>query len=190
MSRLFPPNRFPGRRLLGFLVLLLPVTASAEVVLSTSVERISTAVPLSTEPTSNSAADPSGAEVATPVPASGAPEPMANAEPSEVFSGDVLRYTIAFENTSTQDVAPGSVVITNPLPDETLYLEGSAAGADTLITYSVDGETFGDTAEITVGEGTAIRAATASDVRAIRWTYEPLLPAGASSEVSFELLIP
>jgi hypothetical protein len=82
------------------------------------------------------------------------------------------------------------VVITNPLPEETFYLEGSAMGDDTLITYSVDGETFGSPAELRVGEGAAARAATASDYRAIRWTYEPLLPAGASSQVSFELLIP
>jgi uncharacterized repeat protein (TIGR01451 family) len=109
---------------------------------------------------------------------------------TEVLPGDVLRYTIQFENTSTQDVAAGSVVITNPLPDDTVYLEGSAAGTNTLITFSVDGENFASPDALVVGEGAAARAASAQDYRAIRWTYVPLLAAGESSEVSFELLIP
>ena len=110
--------------------------------------------------------------------------------PGEVFSGDVLRYTIRFENTSSQDVTAGSVVITNPLPEETVYLEGSAMGLDTLITYSVDGENFAAPDALLIGEGAQARTASAADYRAIRWAYQPLLPAGAASEVSFELLIP
>lgn len=109
---------------------------------------------------------------------------------SDVLPGDVLRYTIVFANTSTQDVAAGSVVITNPLPEGTEYLAGSAAGADTIITFSVDDENFAGPDSLMVGEGASARAATASDYRSIRWTYERLLGAGESSEVSFDLLIP
>lgn len=170
MRRYFPPASTYVRRLfyvLGMTMLtVFPLRASAEVTLETTVERISTAVTL-----------PAG-------------ELPATSAPQQVYSGDVLRYTITFENTSSQDVAAGSVVITNPLPEDTLYLEGSATGDNTLITYSVDGETFASPAELRVGEGAGARAATAGDIRAIRWTYEPLLPAGASSMVSFELLIP
>ena len=170
MRRYFPPGRKIVHRLCGLLGLTilaaLPLTATAEVTLSTTVERVSTAVAL-----------PAGE-----LPVTSAPE--------EVFCGDVLRYTIVFENTSPQDVAAGSVVITNPLPEDTIYLEGSAIGDDTLITYSVDGETFAGPLELRVGEGAGARAASAGDFRAIRWTYQPLLPAGGSSQVSFELLIP
>ena len=108
----------------------------------------------------------------------------------EVLPGDVLRYTIVFENASTQDVSAGSVVITNPLPEGTLYLDGSARGADTVITFSVDEENFAAPDALMIGAGASARAASASDYRSIRWTYEPLLRAGESSEVSFDLLIP
>ena len=184
MSRHFPPHGsahssipcwFPGYLgcFLSMVLAALPLTAVAEVTLHTSVERISTGTP--------ETATGAGAGVD----AAGSAD-----TPSEVFSGDVLRYTIVFENTSSQDVAAGSVVITNPLPDETVYLEGSAMGENTRITYSVDGQTFADPNALRVGEGAQARAATASDYRVIRWAYQPVLRAGASSEVSFELLIP
>lgn len=188
MSPLLPPDlthllKLLARGWLGMTLLALPLLAAAEVTLSTTVERISSTVPAVAEPVAGSTPDLTGTPAGGAMPAAGQP-------PAEVFSGDVLRYTIVFENTSSQDVAAGSVVITNPLPEETVYLDGSAMGADTLITYSVDGETFGTPAELLVGEGPAARAATAGDYRVIRWAYQPLLPAGASSEVSFELLIP
>ncbi len=139
--------------------------AQAEVTLSTTVERIA-----GTQSTDMSA-PPTGTL-------------------TEVLPGDVLRYTIVFQNTSSQDVAAGSVVITNPLPEDTVYVEGSAAGDRTSVTFSVDGETFAAPEALVVGEGAAARAADSADYRAIRWTYQPLLAAGETSEVSFELLIP
>jgi len=176
MSRHIPPYRSIARWFLGchlgLVLAALPLTAFAEVTLNTSVERISSG-------TSAAVAAGAGSNAA------GSAD-----KPAEVFSGDVLRYTIVFENTSSQDVAAGSVVITNPLPDETVYLEGSAVGENTRITFSVDGQTFADPNALRVGEGAQARTATASDYRVIRWAYQPMLPAGASSQVSFELLIP
>lgn len=148
------------------LILLIGTAAAtqAEVTLATSVVRVSDAL--------------SGA----------ATEPLEMV--SDVLPGDVLRYTIVFENTSTQDVAARSVVITNPVPEGTEYLEGSATGADTVVAFSVDGEEFAAPRELVVGEGASGRAATATDYKSIRWTYQPLLRAGESSDVSFDLLIP
>ncbi len=189
MSRYFPPNSTFAHGLLGCLGLLVtafPLLAAAEVTLSTTVERISSAAPpVAPDPQANAGL---GREVNIGLGTES--NVVRSSEPTEVFSGDVLRYTIVFENTSTQDVAAGSVVITNPLPEDTLFLEGSATGQDTRITYSVDGETFGDPRELRVGEGAQARAATAADYTAIRWAYQPQLGAGESSEVSFELLIP
>ena len=185
MSRYFPPYRLLAA-CFALPLAVLPLSASAEVTLTTSVERISTSVsaPVQTEAAVAMDAEPlAAAEFPSPI---GADTDV----PSEVFSGDVLRYTIRFENTASQDVAAGSVVITNPLPEGTVYLEGSAMGQDTRITYSVDGENFAAPMELVVGEGAQARAAGAADYQAIRWAYEPLLPAGAASEVSFELLIP
>ena len=190
MSRYSPPYRVFSA-LIVLLLSALPPFASAEVTLNTSVERISTTVPTNTDtPVGTTADGELGAGVEMPSPANSDADNAEADVPNEVFSGDVLRYTIRFENTASQDVAAGSVVITNPLPEGTVYLEGSAMGQDTLITYSVDGETFAAPMELLVGEGAQARAASAVDYQAIRWTYQPLLPAGAASEVSFELLIP
>lgn len=173
MTRHTPPDRYFTRWLLGMTLAILPLAGIAEVTLNTTVVRISTSLPAPDPAGSSEIGATDGADL-----------------PSEVFTGDVLRYTIVFENTSTQDVAAGSVVITNPLPADTVYIEGSALGEDTFISFSVDGETFAAPGELLVGQGAQVRAATAADYRAIRWAYEPVLPAGAVSEVSFELLIP
>lgn len=106
---------------------------------------------------------------------------------TDVRPGDVIRYTIVFENQSAQDVAAGSVVITNPLPDGTIYLDGSATGEQTQITFSVDGASFGESGTLMITDGNGTRRATAADYRSIRWAYEPRLPAGAASSVSFDV---
>jgi uncharacterized repeat protein (TIGR01451 family) len=106
---------------------------------------------------------------------------------TDVLPGDVIRYSIVFRNDSAQDVAAGSVVITNPLPDGTDYVDGSATGDSTRITFSVDGETFEDPSTLTVTDAAGTRRATAADYRSIRWAYAPRLPAGASGEVSFDV---
>lgn len=141
-------------------LLLVAAPARAEVVLSTSVQRV----------------------VLT---ADGVTERLE--ETSVVSPGDVLRYTIYFENTSPRDVAAGTVVITNPLPEGTEYLEGTATGEQTRITFSVDGETFAAPSVLSVADAGGRRAATAADYRSIRWIYQPGLPAGASGQVSFDL---
>lgn len=108
-----------------------------------------------------------------------------------VYPGEVLRYTIEFRNESTQDVAAGSIVITNPLPEGTEYVAGSAAGLDTVITFSVDGEHFASAEVLAeVGEDGVAAAADPAEYRSIRWSYQPELPVGQAGQVSFDLLIP
>jgi uncharacterized repeat protein (TIGR01451 family) len=106
---------------------------------------------------------------------------------AEVVPGDVIRYTIVFENASTQDVAAGSVVITNPLPDGCVYVDGSATGDNTRITFSVDGDTFEDPDSLLITEASGSRRATPADYRSIRWAYALRLPAGGSGAVSFDV---
>ncbi|MEJ2089698.1 MAG: hypothetical protein P8Y69_14740 [Gammaproteobacteria bacterium] len=106
-----------------------------------------------------------------------------------VYPGDVLRYTITISNEGTLAARAGSVVVTNPLPEGTEYVDGSASGAGTVVTFSVDGETFAPSGGLLVGQAGSGRAATAADYRSIRWTYQRQLAAGASAEVSFDLRI-
>ncbi len=166
-----------GRLGLFALLMGIGVLAQAGVTLTTTVERVTDATAASTTAGVIDAGAIAVNEAMT--------EPL-----TEVYPGDVLRYTITFENTSTQQVAPGSVVITNPLPDGTLYLDGSAQGRATTISYSVDGVTFADPRELMVGEGQTARAASAADYRAIRWAYGPGMAPGEVSSVSFDLRMP
>lgn len=108
---------------------------------------------------------------------------------SGVSPGDVLRYTISFTNQGTQTARAGTIVITNPLPEGTEYVDGSAGGAGTVVTFSVDGESFAAPESLVIQRDGTSRAATAADYRSIRWTFRPALPAGESGEVWFELRI-
>ncbi|MGE0624656.1 MAG: hypothetical protein AB7O54_18725 [Pseudomonadales bacterium] len=146
---------------LGLLLAALPVLA--EVTLTTQVHRLA------------------GADAGA---AGSSLEPV-----TDVLPGDVIRYTIVFRNDSAQDVAAGSVAITNPLPEGTVYVDGSATGNSTRITFSVDGDSFAEPAMLTVTDTSGTRRATAADYRSIRWSYGPRLPAGASGEVSFDVRI-
>lgn len=106
-----------------------------------------------------------------------------------VYSGEVLRYTIVFTNDGTLSAVAGSIVITNPLPEGTEYVDGSAGGLGTLVTFSVDGENFGAPEELVLVDEGLARPASPAEYRSIRWTFEPELAAGESGEVSFELLV-
>jgi uncharacterized repeat protein (TIGR01451 family) len=106
-----------------------------------------------------------------------------------VYPGEILRYTIVFSNEGTRTAIAGSIVITNPLPEGTAYVDGSATGMDTLVSFSVDGENFGAPEELVLEEAGLARPAMPGDYRSIRWTFEPELAAGESGEVSFDLLI-
>ena len=69
----------------------------------------------------------------------------------QVVPGDTLHYVISFTNKGAQVIDDGSIVITNPLPPDTVYLEGTAQGSGTEITYSTDsGNSFGTADDLTV----------------------------------------
>ena len=110
------------------------------------------------------------------------------AEAEKVIPGDELRYTIVFSNRGAQTVDAGSVVITNPLPASTEYIDGTAFGAGTEITFSVDdGTTFANSADLTVVRDGREAPASSADYTAIRWTFAPALEPGATSHVWFNV---
>ena len=91
---------------------------------------------------------------------------------SRVIPGTEVIYTITAKNTGAQPA--DSVVVTNPVPLQTRYVDGSASGANTDITFSVDGgQSWGVAQSLTVIDANGEeRAATADDYTHVRWTLQ------------------
>ncbi len=104
-----------------------------------------------------------------------------------VIPGDELRYTITFSNNGNEVVDAGSVVITNPIPESTEYLDGTAFGAGTEIVFSTDGESFAAASELMVEEAGSEVVASAKDYATIRWIFSPELKPGETGHVSFNV---
>lgn len=104
-----------------------------------------------------------------------------------VVPGDELRYAIRFRNRGTEVVDAGSVVITNPVPADTEYLEGSAFGTGTAILFSVDGTHFDVPEALTVLLDGQEVVASAKDYVAIRWTFQPELAPAEEGFVTFNV---
>ena len=106
---------------------------------------------------------------------------------ASVTADDVLHYTIRYTNNGVDVVEEGSIVITCPIPQDTVYLAGTAKGAGATVTYSVDdGESFAPISELSEpsenGDGSAGSAPTT-----IRWVIKPELAPGQAGEVSFDV---
>jgi uncharacterized repeat protein (TIGR01451 family) len=101
-----------------------------------------------------------------------------------VVPGDEVIYTVTFHNISGEPAE--NVVITNPLPAELTYVDGSAfaPGAETV--FSVDGgKTFASPDALTVSENGEERSATANDFTHIRWVMRNELAAGMQGMSQF-----
>ncbi|SHJ74382.1 conserved repeat domain-containing protein [Desulfatibacillum alkenivorans DSM 16219] len=110
-------------------------------------------------------------------------------QPEKVLPGDTIVYTIFYENQG-EEVAE-KVAINNPIPESTMYLDGSAAGVGAVIQFSVDnGATFDFPGNLKVKtpEG-AERMAGPGDYTGIRWTLGSDLPPGGKGSVSFKVKI-
>lgn len=88
---------------------------------------------------------------------------------AKVIPGTEVIYTITVSNLGDQPA--DNVVVTDPIPENTTYVDRSAFGAGTKITYSVDGGKSYDLAgKLKVKDAAGkSRAATASDYTHIRW---------------------
>ena len=103
---------------------------------------------------------------------------------TKVVPGDEVIYTVTFSNIS--DVPAENVVITNPLPEQLTYVDGSAFGPGAEIVFSVDdGKTFGRPGELTVSEDGVPRSATAQDFTHIRWVMATDIAAGSQGMSQF-----
>jgi uncharacterized repeat protein (TIGR01451 family) len=99
--------------------------------------------------------------------------------------GEVI-YTTTFKNTIDKPIS--NIMVTNPVPANMLYTADSANGANTVITYSVDGgKTYDAPEKLTVaGKDGKQRPAQAADFTHIRWIYKGDLATGKSSDVGFK----
>lgn len=94
-----------------------------------------------------------------------------------IVPGDEVVYTVTYTNIS--DTTTDNVVITNPIPPQLTYIEGSAFGPGTEVTFSVDGGSNYDNAEsLVVVADDVERTAKVDDFTNIRWVLKDSLAAG------------
>jgi len=108
-----------------------------------------------------------------------------------VQPGEEIIYTLTYSNSGTE--AAKDVLISDPIPEGTAYIPGSASEAGEL-TFSIDkGKTFKKptllTYEIRDGSGKAQKKVAApEEYTDIRWTI-PSVPAGGKGSVSFRVKV-
>lgn len=105
-----------------------------------------------------------------------------------VVPGEKVVVTTTFQNISGESA--DNVVITNPISNELIYVDGSAFGPGTDIEFSVDGgQTFAAAADLTVTEDGVTRSADANDFTHIRWVMREELAAGAQGVARFSAVL-
>ena len=101
-----------------------------------------------------------------------------------VVPGDEVVYTVSFANISDQPAE--NVVITNPLPAELTYVEGSAFGPGAEVQFSIDGGTsFAAPDDLRVSDDGTERPATGDDFTHIRWVMTNVIAPGAQGLAQF-----
>lgn len=100
---------------------------------------------------------------------------------------------VIFVNTvSNNGKAPAEgVIVTNPIPQQMTYLDGTAAGDKVIVTFSVDGgKTFDRPGKLQLlGEDGLPRAAAGKDYTNIRWQFAGSLPPGSIEQVEFRAVV-
>ena len=107
----------------------------------------------------------------------------------KVTPGSEVIYTTRFKHNGAEPAA--NIVISNPVPEHTIYKVGSAKGNDTEMLYSVDGgKSFHQQDQLTVvGQDGSNRIAEAKDYTDIRWTYKGKLHPGDEGAVEFRVVL-
>jgi len=104
---------------------------------------------------------------------------------TKVVPGDEVVYTVTFENIGSEPA--DDIVITNPLPAEMTYVEGSAFGPGSEIVFSTDGgKSFAPPEKLLVtDEQGAERRAVPEEYTHIRWIVREQIRAGAQGVARF-----
>jgi uncharacterized repeat protein (TIGR01451 family) len=105
-------------------------------------------------------------------------------QPDKLLPGERVGYQIEVNNKGTEPAA--DIVIANPIPEHTTYVQDSAKGLNTLIEFSVDnGKTFALPAQLFVEKDGKRVQAQAADYTQVRWKLNQPLAVGASSTVQY-----
>lgn len=110
-------------------------------------------------------------------------------EAKKVLPGETVIYTIRYSNVGQEKA--DDVVISNPIPKHMIYRDGSALGADTVVTYSINhGKTFAqpDELEVKKDDG-SVRLAGPGEYTAIRWTLTKSVLPGQSGSVTYSAVL-
>ncbi len=158
--------KMAGRAVVTLLVALSSVQVFADVNLNTSVQKVQTYL------------GDDGQQRTRLVPA------------IEIVPGDELRYVIEYSNVGDLAVDPNSIVITDPIPKDTVYVSGTAFGSGTEISFSVDdGERFLAEQDLRVDKNGVETLASPEDYTAIQWKFGPVLEPGQKGHVSFNVVL-
>jgi len=105
-------------------------------------------------------------------------------QPDKLLPGERVGYQIEVNNKGTEPAA--DIVIANPIPEHTTYVQDSAKGLNTSIEFSVDnGKTFAQPAQLFVEKDGKRVQANAADFTQVRWKLNTPLAAGSSSTVQY-----
>lgn len=105
-------------------------------------------------------------------------------KPDKILPGERIGYQVEVNNQGTE--AAANIVIANPIPEHTVYVQGSAKGLDTQIEFSVDnGKTYALPAELFIEKDGKRVQAKATDYNQVRWLLNKPLAAGASTTVQY-----
>jgi uncharacterized repeat protein (TIGR01451 family) len=106
-----------------------------------------------------------------------------------VVPGDTVVFTTTYRNIGAKPAE--NVVITNPVPEHTTYVDKSAEGKGTAIDFSTDGgKSYAAPDKLTVKDAQGkTRKAGAADYTHIRWTLNKSLAPGGMGSVSFKAKI-
>jgi uncharacterized repeat protein (TIGR01451 family) len=108
-----------------------------------------------------------------------------------INSGDVIFYTLSYVNSG--DDAATNAVLDDPIPKGTVYIDGTAFGKDSDITFSIDGgKTYKKPSLLTyeiikLPDGKMERRVVSCEKYTdIRWTIG-VVPARGSGQVGFQV---
>lgn len=112
-------------------------------------------------------------------------------EKAVVQPGDILRYTITSENISK--AVAKNLVITQPIPQQTTYILGSATLNTGNLTYSIDnGKTFvkKPTIEVALPDGgITTKPAPAEKYTHLRWSFRASLDPTVAIKVAYQVKV-
>ncbi len=101
-----------------------------------------------------------------------------------IVPGDKVGYRIIVNNNGTEPA--DSIVLDNPVPQHTVYVAGSARGANSKIEYSVDsGKSYNMPEKLFITKNGKKYPATAKDYSHVKWTLTHALKAGESTQVQY-----